>query len=85
MPMDFRGWAQVRSFNCDVYWPLLNMYWESSGFGLGFNNGGGWPSINAEGDYVYIYRHTEDPIYIYIYIGSLVVGNMGTISGCLEQ
>ena len=35
------------SFNCDMYWPLLNMYWESSGFGLGrvlilggFCNGG---------------------------------------------
>ena len=22
-------------FNCDMYWPLLNMYWENSGFGLG--------------------------------------------------
>ena len=25
----------MRSFNCDMYWPRLNMYWESSGFGLG--------------------------------------------------
>ena len=32
--MDSGGWAQKRSFNCDMYWPLLNMYWESSGFGL---------------------------------------------------
>ena len=22
----------MRSFDCDMYWPLLNMYWESSGF-----------------------------------------------------
>ena len=28
-------WAQVRSFNCDMYWPLLNTYWKSFGFGLG--------------------------------------------------
>ena len=28
----------MRSCNCDMYWPLLNMYWENSGFGLG---GGG--------------------------------------------
>ena len=42
MPMDFWGWAQVRSFHCYMYWPLLDMHWENSGFGLGeFNNGGG--------------------------------------------
>ena len=28
MRMDFWGWAQVRSFYCDMYWPLF-------GFGLG--------------------------------------------------
>ena len=22
-------------FYCDMYWPLLHMYWESSGFRLG--------------------------------------------------
>ena len=25
----------MRSFNCEMYLSLLNMYWESSGFGLG--------------------------------------------------
>ena len=25
----------MRIFDCDMYWPLLNMSWESSGFGLG--------------------------------------------------
>ena len=33
--MDFLGWPRVRSFNCDMYWPFLNTYRESSGFGLG--------------------------------------------------
>ena len=31
----------MRSFDCDVYWPLLNMHWEKSGFGLGGVNIGG--------------------------------------------
>ena len=57
MPMDCWGRAQVRSFNCDVYWPLSNMHRESSGFGLGgFNNGGAF--INAGGDYMCIYRYS---------------------------
>ena len=25
----------MRSVNCDMYWHLLNVSWESSGFGLG--------------------------------------------------
>ena len=30
----------MRSFRCDMHWPLLDTYWENSGFGLGgFNIG----------------------------------------------
>ena len=53
MWMDVWGWAQVRSFNCDMYWPLLNMYWESSGFGRvggGVILGAGETLINRGGD-----------------------------------
>ena len=40
----------MRSFNCDMSWPLLNMYWESSGFGLGgYVFGGGGELYLGEG------------------------------------
>ena len=55
----------MRSFNCDMYWPLLNMYWESSGFGLGgfYINGGG-VRIGGKG----LYRHMYIYIYVYMYL-----------------
>ena len=56
MWMDFLGWAQLRSFNCDMYWPLLNMYWESSGFGLEVFNIRG-ALTNRGGNYMYVYPH----------------------------
>ena len=66
MPMGFWGWAQVRSFNCDMYSRNLNMCWESSGFGLGgFNIGGA--VINGGGDYICIY------IYIHICICMVIL------------
>ena len=63
--MDFLGWAQVRSFNCDMYWPLLNMYWESSGFGLGvFCIGGGGCYYLGGRDS--ICRHTDVCVCVYV-------------------
>ena len=40
----------MRSFKCDMYWPLLNMYWENSGFGLGGFDVWGGAAINGGRD-----------------------------------
>ena len=60
--MDFWGSAQVRSFNCNMYWPLFNMYWKSSGFGLYIRGSlliGGRDYIHIAPKYIYIYIYIE--------------------------
>ena len=46
----------MRSFNCDMYWPLLHMYWENSGFWLGVVNIRG-ALLNWRRDYIGYMRH----------------------------
>ena len=61
----------MRSFNCDMYWPLLTMYWENSGFGMGVLYKRGL--VIRGRDYVCtIYIHTQTCkdtcVYIYMYM-----------------
>ena len=53
----------MRSFNCDMNWTLVDMHWESSGFGLGRVLILGGFTIRGKGLYIYIYIFG---IYIYI-------------------
>ena len=65
----------VRSFNCDMYWPSLNVCWENSGFGLGGFNIGGVLIKRGKGlcvslvhVLVYIYICILLRVYTYIHI-----------------
>ena len=52
----------MRSFNCDMYWPLLKRYLESSGFGLvGFILGGF--TIRGKGLYYVQHRTRNTNLY----------------------
>ena len=64
--LDFWRWAKVRSCNCDMYWPLSNMYWERSGFGLGGFILGGF-CTRGKGLDMYMYIHRYIHIHLYFY------------------
>ena len=50
-----------------MYWPPLNMYWESSGFGRGGGYYGG-ALMNTGGDYLSICLHISSHLFVYTYI-----------------
>ena len=70
----------MRSFNCNMYWPLLNMHWEISGFGLGVFTLGG-VLVSGGTDDIHV---TYVCAYVHIFACTQVHAHTGSMQVCVH-